>query len=953
MTRPRSLSSAGRPMPTKHPRLGPAASAPPAPSPAVPSRETLRHLPLPVTVSVVPGPFRPTAANSWTSPCGRFSIIGMRAMETLSFLGAARVRVIHGQVECQGAVLDRTHAAGPRLPSLPPLASPLAATDATHLGVGVYSPASHALASLQALPCPATVGDAVRLKLLPTPGPGSFVSGPDGAGAPTSLRYVPPAGVSLTRVRTGLLRQLLQESLDAFPGELAASLETMGPAFGVDPGEVQATVQAIVERVRSFDAWDSLVLLSVADLAPFACLQAIQGLQNLFGTAPGSGAPGDSSPGDWPAGGPFPASPSWGVGPGPAAGVDPSLLLGGVNFTPEYLLQNMGPELGDDRVAGSAGGSPPGFLHGGSSSGPGASSMASGSPSSEGLNDWSAGESGVGGPAPGFLVARFDDWQSALDTVADELCQYRHAIWHAHATELARARGPADFRHFPGPQGVDGDAAADAAATWPPFETFAPMAWQITEHIGLPPVYLFAGPKNTGKSTLGRWLTNRLLSLGHPVAVLDTDVGQPEYTAPGLISLTVPRSFSLGPPFTHLTEPEFSCFYGALSPNSDPEGFLAACTRAVAHYNEHLAPLGVPLVVNTCGWVRGTGLDLLSGLVAMLNPTRVYAMGTPGRLTRRDLPADFGRNGFAGGAIAPEIAWLTPNDAALVAQGGRLTPREQAAMLKHGPNDHRAMTLMTYLYAGNLLASSGAPAGWPATERRSFLPLARAPGARDACARPLVLRTPRSAGWEAVCVSLEGPADELLARLGSDAPGIEAATCGELLRALNVQLVGLVASAAASGVLEAGRPATIIAAEAPPGRSLDAPFFVRGAQGPSLDGECLGLALVRAVNPTQRDFQLVTTEPIWRLQGGPVPGRIAGRGSCQVGGTPRPSANVLAWRPQGGLDLPVAALSHGSSLVGAPLYATSIFADSLALGGANRRARHNLQRRSNVPGGGR
>jgi polynucleotide 5'-hydroxyl-kinase GRC3/NOL9 len=50
---------------------------------------------------------------------------------------------------------------------------------------------------------------------------------------------------------------------------------------------------------------------------------------------------------------------------------------------------------------------------------------------------------------------------------------------------------------------------------------------------------LVCGPKNSGKSTFSRNLVEVLLQRYKRVAYLDTDVGQPEFTAPGFLSLTI------------------------------------------------------------------------------------------------------------------------------------------------------------------------------------------------------------------------------------------------------------------------------------------------------------------------------------------------------------------------------------------------------------------------------
>ncbi|KAL5729408.1 hypothetical protein ACHQM5_002368 [Ranunculus cassubicifolius] len=56
-----------------------------------------------------------------------------------------------------------------------------------------------------------------------------------------------------------------------------------------------------------------------------------------------------------------------------------------------------------------------------------------------------------------------------------------------------------------------------------------------------PPISLICGPKNSGKSTFSRLLVNTLLQNPRysAVAYLDTDVGQPEFTPPGCLSLNL------------------------------------------------------------------------------------------------------------------------------------------------------------------------------------------------------------------------------------------------------------------------------------------------------------------------------------------------------------------------------------------------------------------------------
>lgn len=138
-----------------------------------------------------------------------------------------------------------------------------------------------------------------------------------------------------------------------------------------------------------------------------------------------------------------------------------------------------------------------------------------------------------------------------------------------------------------------------------------------------------------------------LLPLPAPAAA---DCGQSEFTPPGLVSLTLLTRPVFGPPHMHHRQPVLSYFLGDLSPASDPllylrlvrelfcwychHGAAAAAAAAAAEAEGRPAsrggggssssahPAGAlpPLVVNTHGWVKGLGLDVLGELLASLQP---------------------------------------------------------------------------------------------------------------------------------------------------------------------------------------------------------------------------------------------------------------------------------------------------------------------------------------------
>lgn len=152
---------------------------------------------------------------------------------------------------------------------------------------------------------------------------------------------------------------------------------------------------------------------------------------------------------------------------------------------------------------------------------------------------------------------------------------------------------------------------------------------------------IVTGPKSAGKSTFGRLLTNQLLTeksdkrQKNSVAVLDLDPGQPEFGPPGQVSLIHVTEPVLSPSFCRPFLPSTvgvntsvvrSHTLASVSPASDPDLYLAAVADLVAHYRNRLGNL--PLVVNTPGWVQGTGLDLLTSLIDLARPSHVIYMAS-------------------------------------------------------------------------------------------------------------------------------------------------------------------------------------------------------------------------------------------------------------------------------------------------------------------------------------
>lgn len=149
------------------------------------------------------------------------------------------------------------------------------------------------------------------------------------------------------------------------------------------------------------------------------------------------------------------------------------------------------------------------------------------------------------------------------------------------------------------------------------------------------------GAKGVGKSTYCRYLVNRLLSQHGMVAFLDTDLGQSELTPPGMVSLHALVSPLLGPGFTHMRTPLRAFFCGGTNPGNDPLYYMQAVKSLLRLYERKWgqdSAAHVPLVINTDGWIKSMGHDLLCGVIESANPDHVVQLLATTKNKQFDVP---------------------------------------------------------------------------------------------------------------------------------------------------------------------------------------------------------------------------------------------------------------------------------------------------------------------------
>lgn len=151
-------------------------------------------------------------------------------------------------------------------------------------------------------------------------------------------------------------------------------------------------------------------------------------------------------------------------------------------------------------------------------------------------------------------------------------------------------------------------------------------------------IILVCGAKNVGKSTFIRVLINTLLNHTGSVEYLEGDLGQTEFTPAGCLSLTTVREPLLGPPFTHQRPPDHMIYYGQSSCESDLERYLDVL-KSLWHRRPQSGES--PLIINTMGWVKGFGFQLLVDMLRFFPVTHVVQLGHGGTHQCSSLTPEF------------------------------------------------------------------------------------------------------------------------------------------------------------------------------------------------------------------------------------------------------------------------------------------------------------------------
>ena len=273
----------------------------------------------------------------------------------------------------------------------------------------------------------------------------------------------------------------------------------------------------------------------------------------------------------------------------------------------------------------------------------------------------------------------------------------------------------------------------------------------ITQDLSLqskaePAIVLVRGQKRVGKSSFARRALHRLLATREHtrVAFLDLDLGQSEFGPPGMVALHVfdgssSATLSMGPSWCTLRTPVRAHYVGDISPSDAPREYMDAVFHLIEYFREGLQSAEetdgaessaykprrrarreagsegqtrspIPLVVNTMGWVKGLGADLLSQIEDKLNATHIVDF----------LRADIQHDEAMTAAAEKPLVSLVPLNASFseaftqLARVYSVPPFVTSANhAKLTAADNRTLCLMSYLYKQTIPGSSAADAPYP------------------------------------------------------------------------------------------------------------------------------------------------------------------------------------------------------------------------------------------------
>ncbi|XP_034477891.1 polynucleotide 5'-hydroxyl-kinase NOL9 [Drosophila innubila] len=151
---------------------------------------------------------------------------------------------------------------------------------------------------------------------------------------------------------------------------------------------------------------------------------------------------------------------------------------------------------------------------------------------------------------------------------------------------------------------------------------------------------MVTGGKGVGKSTLLRYMLNRHLEQFPRVLLIDLDIGQPELFVPQTVSCTVVDAPLLGPGLFLNKQPDIAFVVGHVNVVMCAEQYVRAVKKLLAYCWESPSLKGIPWLINTMGYNKGFGTELMALIVDCVEPTDLVQIYSTKAINNFDEPLD-------------------------------------------------------------------------------------------------------------------------------------------------------------------------------------------------------------------------------------------------------------------------------------------------------------------------
>ncbi|KAH8327227.1 hypothetical protein KR074_007529 [Drosophila pseudoananassae] len=152
---------------------------------------------------------------------------------------------------------------------------------------------------------------------------------------------------------------------------------------------------------------------------------------------------------------------------------------------------------------------------------------------------------------------------------------------------------------------------------------------------------MFVGGKGVGKSSLLRYLVNRSLGQFPKILLIDLDIGQPELFVAQTVSCTLIEEPLLGPGFFLNKQPDRAYAVGHVNVVMCAEEYANAVTQLARHIQKDAKYQNLPWLINTMGYNKGFGTELVALLADRFRPTDVVQIESKMAINNFDSPLEW------------------------------------------------------------------------------------------------------------------------------------------------------------------------------------------------------------------------------------------------------------------------------------------------------------------------